>query len=314
MFLKRLAAWLALPLTVVAALALGHQVFQPKFEVEANEFEELLAVTPIPRPEEVAIRLIRADGQPAEGGVVVLLDPEISIDYADADGWVRLQRELGGPLRLQAYAPGHELVTLGPLPEEELTEIQFEARIQPQIPELAPERLVEHRLLLRGRDGMPLPGILVVARRPVEEWDSVRPWIEPGIEPSRYEVPWVAFSDEDGWAELEGLPELAVQLESYPAGLPREAAWQLGARQLNPAPEGEGEWRLEVAILAWTGLPPDRAITAQRTDLPGTLPLRRIPFSGTLHWPALPPGEYRFTVGEQVRSVVLYPGSNELVW
>lgn len=314
MFWKRLAVWLALPVSVLAALALGHHVFRPEFAVAANEFEELLGVTPTPRPDEVPIRLTRADGTPAEGAVVVLLEPEVSIDYADAEGLVRLHRSLGGPVRLQAYAPGHELVTLGPLTADEVTEIQFEARVQPQIPELAPERLVRHDLHLLARDGSPIPGVQVIARRPLEEFDSVRPSIEPGIEPSRFLTPWVAFSDESGWVQLDGLPELSVQLRAYPLGLPRAPAWQLDAMSLTPRPDGESEWRLEVAALTLRELPAETALQIERTDVPGELPLRRVPPSGQLDWAVLPPGNYLVTIGQTTRPIQLFAGSNAIDW
>ena len=314
MFWKRLAVWLALPVSVLAALALGHHVFRPEFAVEANEFEELLGVTPTPRPDEIPIRLLRADGEAAEGAVVVLLEPEVSIDYADAEGQVRLHRSLGGPVRLQAYAPGHELVTLGPIAASEVSEIQFESRIQPEIPELAPERLVRHDVHLLARDGSPVPGVQVIARRPVEEFDSVRPSTEPGIEPSRFLTPWVAFSDEDGWVQLDGLPELSVQLRAYPLGLPRAAAWELDTMRLTPSPEGESEWRIEVASLALTELPAETALVIERTDVPGKLPLRRVPPSGQLNWEILPPGNYLVTIGETTRPIQLFAGGNAIAW
>lgn len=314
MFWKRLAVWLALPVSVLAALALGHHVFRPEFAVEANEFEELLGVTPTPRPEEVAMRLWRADGEPAEGAVVVMLDPEVSIDYADSEGWARLQRSVGGPVRLQAYAPGHELVTLGPIPATELGEIRFEARVQPEIPELAPEVLVRHDVHLLGRGGDPIPEVQVIARRPIENFDSVRPWIEPGVEPSRFLVPWVAFSDELGWVQLDGLPELSVQLRAYPLGLPREEAWELDSMRLTPRPEGESEWRLEVASLELSGMPPETALEMQRTDVSGQLPLRRIPPSGSLQWSVLPPGNYQLQIGETTRLIELFAGENQITW
>lgn len=314
MFAKRLAVWLALPVAVLAALALGHLVFRPDFQVEANQFEELLGLTPILRPDEVSIELTRADGRPAEGAVVVLLEPEMAIDYADAQGQVRLQRTLGGPLRLQAYAPGHELITLGPIDAAEVGKLQFETRIQPQIPELMPERLVQHDVQLLNSTGQGLTGIQVIARRPVEVRNGVRPYIEPGVEPSRYEVPWVAFSDEDGWVELEGLPELPILMRAYPLGLPRLEAWELDSMRLAPLPEGESEWRLLVARLDLWNLPAHFALQSERTDVAGALPMRRIPANGELSWMVLPPGKYRFTVDGESREIELFAGENRHGW
>jgi hypothetical protein len=314
MFAKRLAVWLALPVAVLAALALGHLVFRPDFEVEVNQFEELLGLTPILRPDEVLIELIRADGSPAEGAVVVLLEPEMAIDYADAEGQVRLQRTLGGPLRLQAYAPGHELITLGPIDAADVDTLQFETRIQPQIPELAPERLVQHDVQLLNSSGQGISGVQVIARRPVEVRRDVRPFIEPGVEPSRYEVPWVAFSDEDGWIELEGLPELPIMMRAYPLGLPRKEAWELDSMRLAPIPDGESEWRLSVARLILWNLPAHFAMQAERLDVAGALPMRRVPADGELSWLILPPGKYRFTVEGETREFELFAGENRHGW
>lgn len=314
MFAKRLAVWLALPFAVLAALALGDMVFRPKFEVEANQFEELLGLTPIPRPDEVVLQLQRADGEAAEGAVVVLLEPEMAIDYADAEGQVRLQRTAGGPLRLQAYAPGHELITLGPIDASELTTLQFAARVQPQIPELAPERLVQHDVQLVNSSGQGIPGVQVIARRPDQAEAQVRPTIEPGVEPSRFEVPWVSFSDEDGWIELEGLPELPITMRAYPLGLPRDAAWVLDTMNLSPIPDGESDWRLPVASLLWKQLPTNVAMDGRRTDIEGRLPFRRVPADGQLAWAVLPPGRYRFEIDGQVREIELFAGSNEHDW
>jgi hypothetical protein len=314
MFAKRLAVWLALPAAVLAALALGHWVFRPDFRVEANQFEELLGLTPIPRPDEVLIKLRHADGSPAMGAVVVLLEPEMAIDYADAEGQVRLQRTLGGPLRLQAYAPGHELLTVGPIDAAEVGELQLETRIQPQIPELMPERLVQHDVQLLSGTGESLTGIQVIARRPVEVRSDVRPLIEPGVEPSRYEVPWVAFSDEDGWVELEGLPELPILMRAYPLGLPRLEAWELDNMLLTPIPNGESEWRLSVARLQLWNLPAHFALQAERLDVAGALPMRRIPANGELAWLVLPPGKYRFSVDGEHREIELFAGENRHGW
>ncbi|MCH2101583.1 MAG: hypothetical protein MK209_06645 [Planctomycetes bacterium] len=314
MFWKRLAAWVALPASVLAALTLGHYMFRPKFTVAANEFEELVGITPVPLPDETVFQLIRADGEAAEGAVVVLLEPEISIDYADAEGQVRLHRSLGGPVRLQAYIPGHELVALGPIAADEVTEIQFESRIQPEIPKLNPERLVRHDLQLLSRDGSPVPGVQVIARRSLEEFDSVRPTIEPGAEPSRFLAPWVAFSDEEGWVRIEGLPELSVQLLAYPLGLPRAKAWELDAIELNPRPEGESNWQLAIASLTLSNLPPETAVRIERTDVPGILPLRRVPPSESLSWKVLPPGNYRVTSGDTTHAIELFAGANTVDW
>ena len=314
MSVKRLAVWLALPGAVLAALALGHLVFRPDFQVEANQFEELLGLTPILRPDEVSIELTRADGSPAEGAVVVLLEPEMAIDYADAQGQVRLQRTLGGPLRLQAYVPGHELITLGPIDAAEVGSLQFETRIQPQIPELMPERLVQHDVQLLSSTGESISGVQVIARRPVTQRSDVRPFIEPGVEPSRYEVPWVAFSDEDGWIELEGLPELPITMRAYPLGLERIEAWELGNSQLAPLPDGESEWRLSVAQLTWRKLPSDFALLSARTDIAGDLPMRRVPATGELSWQVLPPGKYRFSIEGESREIELFAGENRHEW
>jgi hypothetical protein len=314
MSVKRLAVWLALPLAVLAALALGHFVFRPDFQVEANQFEELLGLTPIPRPDEVSIELTRADGSPAAGAVVVLLRPEMAIDYADAAGRVRLQRTLGGPLRLQAYVPGHELITLGPIDAAEVSKLQFKTRIQPQIPELMPERLVQHDVQLRSSTGQAIPGVQVIARRPVEARRATRPFIEPGVEPSRYEVPWVAFSDQDGWIELEGLPELPIMMRAFPLGLPREPAWELAKLRLAPIANGESEWRIPVARLEWHDLPAHDALHGERLDIVGDLAMRRVPADGTLSWPVLPPGKYRFTVEGETREIELFAGENRHSW
>lgn len=314
MSVKRLAVWLALPVAVLAALALGHLVFRPDFQVEANQFEELLGLTPILRPDEVSIELTRADGSPAEGAVVVLLEPEMAIDYADAQGQVRLQRTLGGPLRFQAYVPGHELITMGPIDPDKVSKLQFEARIQPQIPELLPERLVQHDVQLLDKSGQSISGVQVIARRPAQAKREVRPYIEPGVEPSRYEVPWVAFSDEDGWIELEGLPELPVMMRAYPLGLTRTPAWELASMQLSPLPNGESEWLLSVAALHLHNLPTHVSLLAERTDIAGKLPQRQVPSNGELSWPVLPPGKYRFTIDGETRNIELFAGENHHDW
>lgn len=314
MFWKRLATWLFLPASVLGALALGHWVFQPEFELEANQFDELLGVTPLERPEMVSLKVLDAEGQPAVGAVVVLLEPEVSVDYADKEGVVQLHRMVGGPLRLQAYLPGHDLYTAGPTPAEELPVLQLVARTQPQLPELAPERLVQHSLRLKGRDGERARGVQLIARLAEPRHDTVRPTIEAGREPSRYDVPWIAFADEDGWVELEGLPERSLIVRAYPVGLPEVEAWQLAEQLLTPVAEGESDWTLSIASWTWTDLPPNVAMQVERLDIPGKLPLRRVPADGRMHWDVLPPGVYRVTVDGVAREWTLYPGSNPARW
>lgn len=313
-FLLRLAPWLTVPCAVLAALAIGHLWFAPEFDIEANSFDAIPAVTPLAEPQELRLTLLRADGRPAAGGAVVMLEPELAVDYADVQGQVRLPHRIGGPVRLQAYAPGHDLLIVGPIEEQELDTLQLVERSQPVIPELAPERLVRHDVVFVDRRGQPVPGLLVLARRPLEAHSSIRPMIEPGLEPSRYEVPWIAFSETDGRARLEGLPELRVEVEAYPMDLPRIPAWRLLQRELSPRDGGETEWSLAVASLDLQGLPAGQLLRGSRTDVAGDLPMRRIPSDGRLRWPVLPPGDYLLEVDGVARELTLRSGAQSLIW
>lgn len=293
----RAAAWLAIPLAAVAAVALGQLVFRPELNVEANTFEELLEAAPVQQPRFLRLQLLDADGEPAAGAVAVLLEPELALDYADDAGQVALAHFVGGPVRLQAYLPGHALLTRGPVPETELGEtLRFAARQQPELPELADEELVQHELVLTDARGEALPGLMVVARHPEGRRIDARPELAPGQEPSRYPVPWIALADEGGRASLDGVPRVPLALQVYPAALPPEPAWLLAERSLLPEADGQTTWSLGHAALTLHGLPPGGLLRGARRDVAGALPLQRVPASGTLEWPRLPPGEYRFQV------------------
>jgi len=309
----RFLAWLAIPFAASLALALGHVWMRPTLEIEANQFDEILELAPIQAPRQLTLELLKADGRPAQGAVAILLEPEFAVAYANQSGVAVLNHFQGGPARIQAYMPGHDLLSAGPLPLDQWSSLQFTAREEPSIARLQPEELLRHDLILRDRNGQALTQVQVIATAPSKE-ATFPPRLQAGVEPSRYMVPWIAFSDEDGWARLDGVPRISLQARAYPLGFPLDEAWLLGEMELVPTVDGESAWIINPSQLRITGLPSELAFSLERLDTPGKLPLRRIPSSGVLTWPTLPPGSYRASIDGEFRDYTLRSGENEFSW
>jgi hypothetical protein len=293
--LRRLCWWLAVPVTVLAALALGHLALTPDLEIEANQFDEILQRAPIEKPKELNIHFTLPDGQPAVGATVVLLEPELSIAHTDQDGRAQLAYLGNSPFRLQAYLPDHELMFAGPSDLETIRLLQFERRKLFSLPLAPPVVLVEQDFLMLDGTGEPIPGVLIKAL-PMN---------------GDQQVPWLAFSKSDGWARLEGLPIISFKLEAYTPELPLNPAWKLGEREILPKDEAEAPWTLQVAQLILESLPPGEVLEGARVDLAADLPLLRIPANGTVRYPFLPAGRYTFRVNERSFDLDLVVGANQ---
>jgi hypothetical protein len=293
--LRRLCWCLAVPVTVLAALALGHMALGPELEIEANQFDDILQRAPIEKPKVLSIQFTLPDGQPAAGATVVLLEPELSIAHSNAAGLAQLAYLGNSPFRLQAYLPDHELMFAGPSDLQEISQLQFERRKLFDLPLAPPVVLVEQDFLMLGGTGAPIPGVLIKAL-PMN---------------GDQQVPWLAFSKSDGWARLEGLPVISFKLEAYTPELPIEAAWKLGQREILPRDGAEAPWTLQVAQLALENLPAGEVLEGARVDIASDLPLVRIPSDGKVHYPILPPGQYSFRVNDRTFELDLAIGANQ---
>ncbi len=285
MKLRASLAAVLIPFAVVALmLAIGHRDIG---EVRGAEWEPgpppATTGFTVPEARETLVRLYDADGAPAAGALVAVLEPSLATVQAGEDGRARLRSWGDGPLRLMAWLEGHEV--LGPLSFERAPAdgLHLVRMRDPELPR--PEPLVETQRPLRLRrasDGTPVTGALVLAR--------------PATRPEA--APFVVFSDADGAALVDGLPEGAVLFQAYAPSMPPAPAWLLG--------EGAGpELRLHCADLVLSGLEPGAVLSGERVDIASPLPSQLVPESGEILLSPLPPGSYRFRLGEREWEVEL---------
>jgi len=269
-----------LPVLVVAiSLAIGHRDLGQAVEGAAWDPGPApeYGAPPAPEVRETLVRIFDADGQPAPDALVVQLDPSLSSQRTGEDGRVELRSYADGPLRIMAWAEGHEV--FGPESFASPPEAGFHlTRMRhPELPRLEPLIETTRPLRLRRRDdGTPVAAALVLAR--------------PATEPER--APLVIFSGPDGDATVVGLPAGAALFEAYAPGMPPTPAWRLGS--------GAGpELALACADLVLDGLEPGTILSGERLDEPAPLPSHLVPASGELLFSPLPPGRYRFRNGER---------------
>ncbi len=298
--LRRLLRLFRLPLalggTLAGAVLIGHFLVGPDPAPVRNQFDAIVSGRTMDAPRELVFHLQDQDGAPAAGAVLVLLEPELAAAWADDDGVARLPVIATGPVRLQAYLPGHELLRARGDNAAALADLHFEARQLRELPKLEPVLLIEHDLLVLDVSGAPLPKLVIRAY--------------PADDPEH--LPWLTYSEEDGSARLAGIELRRLQLQAFSPGLPLEDPWLLAEWELVPEHQQQTEWRIQVAQLRIRGLPPGEALSGARTDRRAGLPLRRVPADGVLDYGPLPAGSYRFEVGGRQREITLQLGSNQL--
>ncbi|RMH02586.1 MAG: carboxypeptidase regulatory-like domain-containing protein [Planctomycetota bacterium] len=277
MKLRATAAALLLPFALAAAMILiGHRGldagdgpgWDPGPDPPVRE-----AALPADRPLRLAVT--GADGRPAAGALVVELAPTLAAGRCDPEGRVELPRFADGPVRLMAWAEGHEVFGPAVFAAEPVEPLPLTALRRPDLRPTAETTERERRLRLRRADDRtPIAGALVLAR-PATDPDS---------------APVLAFTDEEGRAVLPGLPEGALEIEAFSPGLPPLPAWRLAAG-------GGLELRARCGDLFLDGLEPGRVLTGERLDEPAALPAQLVPDSGEVRYGPLPVGRYRFRCG-----------------
>lgn len=230
-----------------------------------------VSVDPLPAARERSVLVLDASGGPAPDALVVQLEPSLGSARTGADGRALLRTWSAGPLRVMAWAPGHEVFGPASFDEPPPEGLRLAALRHPTLPprevRVETERSVR---LVRRDDGTPVAAALVLAR-PATEHDA---------------PPSLAFSDAQGVATLRGLVEGAVLFEAFAPGLPPVPAWRLGA--------GTGpELSLSCAELVLEDLPAGAILAGERLDEPSPLPSRLVPEDGRLLLGPLPPGSYR---------------------
>jgi hypothetical protein len=288
--IRRSKPLLALAATVILALVIGHLAAGPSSPAPRNQFDEILPRALITTPSSIEVQVQLPSGEPAINAVVVMLEPELSASHTDSQGVARLWHIKNGPVRLQAYLPNHELLIAGPASAEELSTLQLLERELKEIPRLEPEVLVRIDLEMLDQNGKPLPD-LVLKTVPETKLE------QKGIVPATL-APWVSISDSDGWARLDGIPEIDLRIEAYAPSLPISPAWMLGSRTLLPTDGEDVLWKIPVSSISLSNLPAGKLLHGKRIQPEGTLPLTRIPPNGSVTFSVLPPGKYQFMVKE----------------
>lgn len=274
--------WLALPfLTIVLILHFGAEPFAPE-EVEAmpDSFE---VTTPAPNFP-VAVKLELSNGEPAVDGVVLFFAPQLIASRMDEAGVAHATMSVAGDLKFLAFAPGHTLKE-GLLPADARfgkTPVRLSPLPEPVI--VPGEKLVflpRNITLTDGEDHL-MRNVLLLAR----DLDK------PGDEP------WVAFTNEQGIAQIPDATAKALQVQAYAPGLPPRKASLLGAWDM-PAGQTEISFQVDAAYLKVDGLPPEGLLAWKRSDLPQLLPMIQISEDGEASLGPMPPGRYRLEVNQR---------------
>jgi len=123
----------------------------------------------------------------------------------------------------------------------------------------------------------------------------------------------VAATDAEGLAELLLPPPPWTVAVFAPGFGPRPEALLLESEVAAVDPTGEVRLAVRAGALTVRGLPP-RALVELRRD-GASLGLHRVPISGRLTWPALPPGHWTLAHGdEEGIEVRLEAGETTLDW
>ncbi len=287
---------LAVPAGVALALLAmqgGGVPLEPVAPVEALPPPE-----PAPAEREIPLRVRGAEGRPAAGALLVLFAPELAQARADADGIARLRISEPGPLRLLAWAPGHQVGEFGPWDSPPLDGVSLAPLEEPSLPPAEPVELAARALILRDQDGAPLAHALVLARPAGAESDP----------------PWVGLAGHDGGVEL--LADAGpLGIEIYAPGRPPHPSWLLARHALGPLGTDSAPALLEAASadLLLEGLPAGGAVELQREGR--VVDLAVADAEGILRWKRLPPGAWTISADEGgAREIVLAPGALTLRW
>ncbi|TAH34452.1 MAG: hypothetical protein EYC70_16050 [Planctomycetota bacterium] len=298
----RIAPWLAPPATVLAILVLGHFLGGEPAPTGDFAFPEPPApAPPDPPAQELALSLLRPDGSPAEGAIVMLLHPEPGVAVAGADGVGRLAVRSPGPYRLWAYLDGHQLLEPEPFHEPAPRGLLFQPLPEAPTRVRPPAQVAERRVRVVEADTRaPLAAALVLAG-----------------EHAAGEHPFsLAITGADGSAALASAPPGPLVVHVYAPLLPAEPAWRLASRALSGEEAVAAPLEIEVpaARIALRSLPAGELLDGARVDVAAALPLVLVPPSGAWDWPPLPPGRYRFRVLDQEMEADVPAGGSALDW
>lgn len=286
---RRAKTLLFLLAVVLLALGIGHLAANPNLEPPRNQFDEILLRPFIESPEFLQVAVELPSGQPAIHALVVMLEPELTAGFTDSSGEVQLAYFQPGNFRLQAFLPHHDLLQIGPAPAEDVAVLRLREREIRELPRLLPQALVRFDLELLSSNDQALADLLI------------RTTLAPNTaeEKSATLAPWISLADEDGWARIEGVPEEELLLQAYAPGLPADPAWLLAERRLTPRDNADVTWNIPCSSLSLNELPAGELLYGERVDQAAKLPLVRVPTSGKVHYPVLPPGTYQFRIGDK---------------
>jgi hypothetical protein len=291
-FLLILAVPAGVALTLLATQG-GGEPLEPIAPVEA-----LPPPAPVPAEREISLRVRDAEGRSDAGALVVLFAPELAQARADAAGIARLRITAPGPMRLLAWAPGHQVEEFGPWDSPPLDGVSLTPLAEPSLSPAEPLHLATRALILRDQDDAPLAHALVLARPAGAESDP----------------PWVGLTDADGGVELL-VAAGPLGIEIYAPGRPPHPAWLLARHALEPSRTDPAPALLnaECTDLLLEGLPAGSAVELQREGR--VVDLAVADAEGILRWKRLPPGAWTFTADEGgAREFVLAPGALTLRW
>lgn len=289
---RRAKSLLFLIAVIFLALGIGHLAANPDLEPPRNQFDEILLRPSIEAPKFLEVAVELPSGEPAVHALVVMLEPELSAGFTDSAGNVQLAYFQAGEFRLQAFLPQHELLQAGPSAAADVARLQLTERALKELPPLFPQTLVRFDIELQNADGSPLPNLLLRAVKAAGV-DG-----EGGVDGPTL-APWVSLADEDGWARIEGVPEEELLMQAYAPAMPIDPAWLLAERRLTPRDGADVEWKIAAAELRIDNLPAGELLYGERVEPNAKLPLIRVPANGTVIYPVLPPGTYRFRSGER---------------
>ncbi|MDA0667115.1 MAG: hypothetical protein O3A95_05270 [Planctomycetota bacterium] len=287
--------WLALPfLTIVLILHFGAEPFDPE-EMEAMP-ESLEVATPAPNFP-VAVKLERANGEPAVNGVVLFFAPQLIASRMDEAGIAHASMSVEGDLKFLAFAPGHML-------KEGLLPASARFGKTPVRLALLPEPVIEpgeklvflpRQITLVDGDDNPMHNVLLLVR------DLDRPGDEP----------WIAFANAQGIAQIPDATTKALQVQAYAPGLPPRKASLLGAWDM-PAKQVEIRFQVDAAYVQVDGLPPQGLLAWKRSDLLQLLPMIQISGDGEIALGPMPPGRYRLEVNQRTVDIDFQAGRQSL--
>jgi len=299
--LRRTRALVILVLVAVVAMIVGHYAASPNLQPPRNHFDEILLRPHIEAPKFLEVEVLLPSQAPAVHALVVMLEPELSSGFTDANGKVRIAHFQNGPVRLQAYLPQHDLLMIGPLDLESLQPLILHEREIKELPELSPQVLVRFDLELMDQNNRPIAdALLSVVEQPAQL-----------ATPTPTLAPWVSLADADGWARIEGVPETDLLIRAYAPTLPLDPAWLLAERSLVPRDEADVQWQIQVASIKLNGLRVGELLYGERLQPPAKLPMVRVPPNGQVEFPVLPPGDYLFRIGDQEIKVRAVVGMNQ---